>query len=188
MKIYTRTGDSGETGLFGGGRVSKSDMRVEAYGSVDELNAVVGWCVGLLEPIEVESAERLRLVQADLFNLGAHLATPAPREGRRKPELPPLPSDRIATMERWMDEWEAVLPPLTSFILPGGSESGSALHMCRTVCRRAERRVVALGSAEAIDPSILTYLNRLSDTLFVLARFINRRCEQPETTWNPNAR
>lgn len=151
MKIYTRTGDGGETALFGGGRVPKTHRRVEAYGSVDELNAVLGRA--LLSVEAPESRPRLARVQHDLFALGAHLATPPTPEGRRRPQLPALPSARIEQMEAWMDEAEGELPPLKGFILPGGSPGAAELHVCRTVCRRAERAVVALAEASAASDS-----------------------------------
>jgi cob(I)alamin adenosyltransferase len=185
MRIYTRTGDRGETGLFGGGRVPKDSARVEAYGAVDELNAAVGLAVVALETEDAgEIVERLRLVQADLFNLGANLAAPTDAEGRRRSShIPALPAGRAAEMERWIDEAEEELPPLRSFILPGGTEGAARLHLARTVCRRAERRVVALSHREAIDPAILVYLNRLSDLLFTLARLANRRAGREDVEW-----
>jgi len=145
MKIYTRTGDGGRTALFGGGRVPKDHPRVCAYGEVDELNAFLGRALGTLEV--PQSRERLEQVQHDLFALGSHLATPPARDGRRRPELPPLPEARIAEMEAWMDEAEEALPPLRDFILPGGGPGAGELHVCRTVCRRAERAVLALVDA-----------------------------------------
>lgn len=181
MRIYTRTGDEGETGLFGGGRVPKSHRRVMAYGEVDELNAVVGWTLTQLP--DGEDAARLRDVQADLFAIGGHLATPA--EARSRGHLPPLPEERAGEFEGWIDALDAELEPLASFILPGGSAAGAALHLARTVCRRAERAVVALAAAEEVDPVILVYLNRLSDLLFALARAVNHRDGAPETAWRP---
>lgn len=178
-RIYTRTGDDGETGLFGGGRVRKSHRRVTAYGTVDELNAAVGAAVAKLDGGSV--ADRLTLIQGDLFNLGAHLATPA--DARSRNHLPQLPEDRVAELEAWIDEADAGLEPLKSFILPGGSEAGAALHLARTVCRRAERAVVALAGEEVTDPFITVYLNRLSDLLFVWARLVNHRAGVPETPW-----
>ena len=179
MKIYTRRGDQGETGLFGGGRVPKSSPRVAAYGEVDELNATLGWALSQ-EPGDVV-AGRLRVIQSDLFALGGHLATP---EGARSAaHLPPLPEARPAELEAWMDEADAELEPLESFILPGGSPAGAALHLARTVCRRAERAVVALAAEESVDPSILTYLNRLSDYLFQAARLCNHRAGVPDSPW-----
>jgi cob(I)alamin adenosyltransferase len=186
LKIYTRTGDEGETSLFGGGRVRKDDVRVEAYGEVDELNAAVGLAIASLESMgSSESVERLRRVQEDLFAIGAHLATPT---GSRRGEaaathLPPLPLARIAEMEQWMDAAEERLPPLKTFILPGGSETAARLHLARTICRRAERRVCHLGESEGIAPEILVYLNRLSDLLFVLARLANVVEDREDIPW-----
>lgn len=182
-RIYTRTGDAGDTGLFGGGRTRKSDSRVAAYGEVDELNAVLGSAA--LRVTDGWIRWRLQLVQADLFTIGAHLATPPARDDRRLPQLPPLPEERVAEMERWMDEASAALPELRSFILPGGSEGGVALHVARTVCRRAERAVVALADDGAVSPVILVYLNRLSDLLFVAARRENALAGTTERPWSP---
>lgn len=182
LRIYTRTGDGGDTGLFGGGRVAKSHPRVEAYGAVDELNAVLGWAMTIVT--EPSMAERLTVVQADLFAIGAHLATP-PIEGRTAPHLPPLPDDRIPAMENWIDGAEAQLPELRSFILPGGSQGGAALHVARTVCRRAERRVVDLARHDDAPDSAIVYLNRLSDLLFVLARLENLHAGRAEQAWQP---
>jgi len=181
MKIYTRTGDEGETALFGGGRVSKAEVRVQAYGEVDELNACLGWAITQVasEPIR----DRLQQVQHDLFVVGAHLATPEPRPGRRRPETPALPGARVAQMEAWMDEAERELPALTAFVLPGGTPGAAALHMARTVCRRAERGVVALAAAEPVDGEVLQYLNRLSDLLFVFARLENHRAGSADVEW-----
>ncbi|MSR22362.1 MAG: cob(I)yrinic acid a,c-diamide adenosyltransferase [Gemmatimonadetes bacterium] len=186
MKIYTRTGDSGETSLFGGGRVAKDDPRVTAYGTLDEVNACLGLALRVLEV--ASSGRRLASVQHDLFALGAHLAAP-PRKGRKSPELPPLPEGRVAEMEEWMDEADARLPPLKAFILPGGSQGAAELHVCRTVCRRAERTLLPLVSGG--DPGALfamRYLNRLSDLLFVLARLENLASGTPEVEWVKDAR
>lgn len=182
-RIYTRTGDAGETGLFGGGRVRKSSARVTAYGEVDELNAVLGWALTRIEDDEI--APRLRVIQGDLFALGAHLATPP--DARSRAHLPPLPEERPGEFEGWIDAAEAQLDPLHSFILPGGAEAGAALHLARTVCRRAERGVVALAGEEEVAPAILVYLNRLSDLLFDLARLANRRAGVEETPWRPRS-
>lgn len=184
-RIYTRTGDTGETGLFGGGRVPKDDIRVEAYGAVDELNAVIGVALAQLDDATI--AERLRVVQADLFTLGAHLATPH-REGRSAPHLPPLPEMRVAEMERWIDEADTELPPLRAFILPGGGRAAAALHYARTVCRRAERRVVTLAAQEPVQPAIVVYLNRLSDLLFAFARLATKRAGGTDERWEPGHR
>jgi cob(I)alamin adenosyltransferase len=180
-RIYTRTGDAGETGLFGRGRVSKASPRVEAYGEVDELNATLGWAASQSQDERVVSL--ITTLQADLFAIGAHLAAPGRTAG-----LPELPTDRAKEMEDWIDTADAQLPELRSFILPGGSPSGAALHVARTVCRRAERRVVSLAATEEVDASILIYLNRLSDLLFTAARLVNHRAGQIETRWEPRPR
>jgi cob(I)alamin adenosyltransferase len=181
MKIYTKTGDGGETGLFGGGRVSKAHGRVEAYGAIDELNSVIGWAI--TQQRDEAIGEQLLAVQADLFTIGAQLATPEGSRARR-PVVPDLPESRIGELEQWIDELQANLPELRHFILPGGSAPGAALHLARTVCRRAERRVVALRELEAIEPSTITYLNRLSDLLFVLARSVNQQARIAEQPWH----
>lgn len=181
MKIYTRTGDRGETALFGGGRVRKDHLRVEAYGTVDELNATIGWAVANVADETIRA--RLEELQHDLFILGSDLATPPPADGRRRPETPALPTARVAEMERWMDEAEEDLPPLRAFVLPGGSAGAAALHVARTVCRRAERSVVALADSEVVDAEVITWLNRFSDLLFTLARLENHRAGHPDVEW-----
>jgi cob(I)alamin adenosyltransferase len=180
LRIYTRTGDDGETGLFGGGRVPKSDARVDAYGVVDELNAVLGLAIASVRDASI--SELLSSIQPDLFIVGAHLATPETTRGRR-PTLPPFPVERIAEFERRIDEAEAELPPLDAFVMPGGSAGGAALHHARTVCRRAERAVVGLAAEVAVDGDVIVYLNRLSDLFFVLARLENQRADEPERKW-----
>lgn len=179
MKIYTRTGDQGETGLFGGGRVSKAHVRVVAYGAVDELNAVLGWAITQLD---TDLGARLRTVQGDLFAMGAHSATPGASQ-RKRPALPPLP-DRVPELEAWIDALDAGLPALRSFILPGGSSGAAALHVARTVCRRAERAVVALAQSDPVESGIVVYLNRLSDLLFTLAREANRAAGVADAEWH----
>jgi cob(I)alamin adenosyltransferase len=178
VKIYTRTGDDGSTGLLGPGRVLKSVPRVEAYGAIDELNAGLGvvrsldrdrWLVDPLGPI-----------QSQLFNLGAELATTTPAMLEK---LERLSDSEVASLEQWIDRLEADLPPLASFILPGGGALGAQLHAARTVCRRAERRLVALAEAESIEPRLIRYLNRLGDLLFVMARWCNHRAGLPEVEW-----
>ncbi|MBT8404077.1 MAG: cob(I)yrinic acid a,c-diamide adenosyltransferase [Gemmatimonadetes bacterium] len=181
MKIYTRTGDAGETALFGGGRVSKDHHRVAAYGMIDELNATVGVAVGQVADAGI--ASQLRMVQHDLFALGAILATLPREDGTPHPHVPEMPRARIDEMEVWMDEAETELPPLRQFVLPGGTSGSAALHLARTVCRRAERAVVHLGTLEAIEDDLVPYLNRLSDLLFTLARLDNRRADVPDVTW-----
>ncbi|HEX8906478.1 MAG TPA: cob(I)yrinic acid a,c-diamide adenosyltransferase, partial [Longimicrobiaceae bacterium] len=190
MKIYTKTGDRGETGLFGGGRVPKDHARVEAYGEVDELNSTIGLVLPHLDTSGLwEISEGLRQVQADLFTVGANLATPAPEDGgRENAHIPPLDAGRIEALEQWIDAADTELEPLTTFILPGGSPAAAALHLARTVCRRAERRVVALSHEATVRPEYITYLNRLSDLLFTLARLANHHAGLPDTPWAPNPR
>jgi cob(I)alamin adenosyltransferase len=181
MKIYTKTGDKGETGLFGGGRVSKSHPRVEAYGDIDELNAMIG----LARSIEMMPRidEVLAPVQRDLFSLGALLATPNRDKVKQQLEKARIDDTRVAELERAIDDGEAELEPLTAFILPGGTPKSAALHVARTVCRRAERKVISLGGEVDVPPIVVKYLNRLSDLLFVLARVANRRAGAPEVIW-----
>lgn len=182
-RIYTRTGDKGETGLFGGGRVHKSHPRVGAYGAVDELNAAIGLALASLSDPGI--TERLAIVQADLFAIGSHLATPRRLDGTVHPYLPALPAGRAAEFEAWIDEADAELPELKAFILPGGKPGAAALHFARTVCRRAEREVVALDQVDEVDPEIVVYLNRLSDLLFQYARLANHRAGVGDTVWKP---
>jgi cob(I)alamin adenosyltransferase len=182
MKIYTRTGDTGETALFGGGRVTKDHHRVDAYGTVDELNAAVGWAVANVGDEEIR--EQLSLVQHDLFALGAVLATAPREEGRAEPKgVPEVPVGRISEMEAWIDAADMELPPLRSFVLPGGSRGGAALHVARTVCRRAERAVVHLSTLEPVASGVVAYLNRLSDLLFTYARLENQRAGVADVEW-----
>ncbi len=179
MKIYTGGGDRGETGLFGGRRTGKDDPRIEAYGTVDELGALLGLADGLDEGGEI--AESIRSIQRDLFAIGSVLACPDPGD----PEVDPLPEDAPAKLEGWIDRLEEELPPLKQFILAGGCPQAGALHLARTVCRRAERRAVALGRELNVPDPIVVYLNRLSDFLFVAARWANRRAgvsEEPRHT------
>jgi cob(I)alamin adenosyltransferase len=182
VKIYTRTGDDGSTGLLGPGRVLKSDHRVEAYGTVDELNAVLG-------TVRSADAERwfdadLAAIQDRLFALGATLATTSPELRAR---LDRVSDEDVAGLEHTIDRLDADLPPLTQFILPGGTPLAAHLHHARTVCRRAERRVVVLGS-DAADGTVVRYLNRLADLLFVMARSANHRAGRTETAWKPRPR
>lgn len=179
MKIYTRTGDAGETALFDGRRVPKCDLRVDAYGEVDELNAVLG--VALSEPLDADLADLLRSIQRDLFALGGRLADPS-RKIAPRVEKVLLSTADVARLETAIDRFESELPPLRRFILPGGTRAGAMLHVARTVCRRAERRIVLIGS-DALEPELLAYVNRLSDLLFVLARVVNQRAGLPEAEW-----
>lgn len=181
MKIYTRTGDAGATGLFGGGRVSKDDPRVEAYGDVDELNAVLGMARAA-EPMP-RIDELLVLVQRDLFALGALLATPDREKMAQHLEKARIDEARIDQLERAIDDADAELEPLRAFVLPGGSPKAATLHLARTVCRRAERRVVHLQRTVDLPALGVIYLNRLSDLLFTLARLANARAGVGEVTW-----
>jgi cob(I)alamin adenosyltransferase len=179
VTIYTKTGDAGETGLLGGARVSKAAPRVAAYGEVDELNA---W-IGLVRATGADAALAAMLdrIQRDLFAIGSRLADPSGRVTGRV-EKTAVAADDVSRLEGWIDALQAELPPLRRFILAGGSPAGASLHVGRTVCRRAERAVVALGR-DAVEPEVLVYLNRLSDLLFVMARAANHRAGAPESEW-----
>ncbi|MDB5295648.1 MAG: ATP/cobalamin adenosyltransferase [Phycisphaerales bacterium] len=209
MKIYTKTGDDGSTGLIGGSRVRKSDRRIECYGTVDELNAAIGLAVGAVGAVGAGAAANaghpmippaagavadppapdpladlvgpLRAVQADLFTVGSHLATPD--ENPHKANLPPLDEQMVSRLEMGIDAAEAELPPLRTFVLPGGTEAAARLHLARTVCRRAERLLVDFAMDRPVPSIVLTYLNRLSDWLFVLARLCNHRCGVADIPW-----
>jgi cob(I)alamin adenosyltransferase len=177
LKIYTKTGDEGETGLFGGGRVPKDDPRVRAYGEVDELNAALGMAAALV-PDGFEAA-LFETIQRDLFSIGAELATPDPAKLRGTP----IGARGIAALEETIDNYEEQLVPLKNFILPAGTPKACALHLARTVCRRAERSVVSLARDQQVNPLIVHYLNRLSDLLFVLARAVNAKAGRPDIAW-----
>ncbi len=181
MKIYTRTGDRGETGLFGGGRVPKDHPRVAAYGDVDELNSAIG-VARATEPRELHDA-LLESVQRDLFSLGGHLATPDPDKVRKALERAVLPETRAAEFERVMDDADAELPALRAFVLPAGTPKAAALHLARTVCRRAERSVIHLSHEAEVPEPFVIYLNRLSDLLFTLARLANHRAGSGDVVW-----
>jgi cob(I)alamin adenosyltransferase len=175
MRIYTKTGDDGTTGLFGGTRVSKCASRVAAYGEVDELNSFLGWARAARPSPETQ--EVLRAAQEACFRVGAFLASAPGRD----PGVPRVSEEEIAGMERTIDRCEEALEPLKTFVLPGGSEAGARLHVARAVCRRAERSIVALSNDEVIDPMLVKWVNRLSDLLFVLGRYENRGT--PEEPW-----
>lgn len=179
MKIYTRTGDCGSTGLFGGPRVAKDDDRIEAYGTVDELNAVIGVtrAAGVDEAIDDQLAE----IQHELFAIGAELAAPDPD----RHHLRTISPAHIETLEQWIDSHELTLPPLKTFILPAGTAAATQMHVARAVCRRAERRVVTLARRQeaSVSEELMIYLNRLSDLLFVLARAVNHRAGVQDTAW-----
>ena len=181
MKIYTRTGDAGETGLFGGGRVPKDHPRVAAYGDVDELNAAIG-LARALEP-QAFAAALLEEIQRDLFAIGGRLASPDPDKVGKALAKAALPEGRARALEEAIDSAEDRLPPLERFVLPGGTPKAAALHVARTVCRRAERSVVGLAREAEVPPPILAYLNRLSDLLFVLARRANADAGRPDVAW-----
>ncbi len=190
MKIYTKAGDAGETGLFGGARVPKDDARVEAYGTVDELNCALGAARAALPP-DSPLDELLARLQSELFDLGAELATPPARLDTRLGAKVPLATDeRVAALEAEIDRMEEELAPLKTFILPGGTSVAAALHMARAVCRRAERRTVTLAHLDsaAVRPEALRYLNRLSDLLFVLARYANHTAGLPDVPWRPSTK
>jgi cob(I)alamin adenosyltransferase len=181
LKIYTKTGDQGTTGLFGGGRVSKDDPRVEAYGDVDELNAALGLARSIEMMPRVD--EVLVPVQRDLFGIGALLATPDLAKMHEQLAKARIDDARLAELEAAIDACDAELEPLKAFILPGGTPKSAALHVARTVCRRAERRVIRLRHDVELPAMVVIYLNRLSDLLFVLARVANRRAGTAEPTW-----
>ncbi|MEP7049558.1 MAG: cob(I)yrinic acid a,c-diamide adenosyltransferase, partial [Pseudomonadota bacterium] len=180
MKIYTRTGDAGETGLFGGARVEKDDPRVEAYGTVDELNS----CLGVARALGVapQTDASLLQIQGDLFTLGAELACVAGKEEKLRMAL--VSQADIQRLEGWIDQSEGPLEPLKHFVLPGGSPSAAELHRARTVCRRAERRTLTAGRISPIRPEVVIYLNRLSDLLFVLARYENHTSSVVDIPWH----
>jgi cob(I)alamin adenosyltransferase len=193
-KIYTRTGDKGKTSLVGGARVSKSHLRLDAYGTVDELNSWLGVlqteiAVVFIDPARFGSAvallnQRLTIIQNDLFNVGSQLAC---EDKAMRAKLPPVNETQIKELETWMDEFSADLKPLKNFILPGGTRAASFAHVCRTICRRTERLSVGLAESgpEEVDPMLVQYLNRLSDFFFVLARHLNRLLWVEEPIWEP---
>ncbi len=184
MKIYTKTGDSGETSLFGGTRIKKTDERIQAHGHIDELNAQLGLAIATVgSHPQLESVkEILRPIQHQLFVLGSHLATPY-TNGNTPDSLPTFEEGFVEQLEQLIDALEESLTTLKTFILPGGHPAAAQLHLARTVCRRAERAVVALAHNQEILPAIMRYLNRLSDLLFVLARSVNAKTGNPETEW-----
>jgi cob(I)alamin adenosyltransferase len=181
MKIYTRTGDEGDTALFGGGRVPKDDPRVVAYGDIDELNSALG-VVRATEPVELFQ-EVLEAIQRDLFSIGGQLATPDPSRVAKALVKADLSPERVSELERLMDAADQELPPLRAFVLPAGTPKAAALHLARTICRRAERSVVHLAHEKEVPGLFLVYLNRLSDLLFTLARLVNHRAGVNDVTW-----
>jgi len=179
MKIYTKTGDSGETGLFGGARVSKASLRVEAYGEVDELNSTVGWARVEVSDPDLDAV--LNRIQNDLFEVGAELGSTDDRKKKSTMQL--IAEAQVEALERAIDKYEEGPPPLTCFVLPGGGESAARFHVARCVCRRAERSLVALGTHEPLRGELFRYLNRLSDLLFVLARHANHVAGVEDIPW-----
>ena len=181
MKIYTKTGDDGTTGLFGGKRVAKFSAGIEAYGTVDELNAVIG--VALTHDLHAKVSEPLQHISSLLFTVGSDLATP--QDASQKSSVPAITEEHVDFLEKWIDAYQEHLPALRNFILPGGSPGGAHLHLARTVCRRAERAIVALKQDEEINPIVLRFINRLSDYFFVAARFVNAKEGHDDIEWKP---
>lgn len=189
FKIYTKTGDKGETALYGGTRVSKASARVDAYGTIDELNAFIGIAKSHID--DSDCLKQLAEIQYDLFTLGSEAATPIDKVylANGKSRLPvTIKEEDINKLEVWMDKMDESLEPLQFFILPGGGKAATFLHAARTICRRAERGMVFLNETEEVRPELIKYLNRLSDYLFVLARYVSMLDNEQEEYWNPNAR
>ncbi|AKU90115.1 cob(I)yrinic acid a,c-diamide adenosyltransferase [Vulgatibacter incomptus] len=182
--IYTKTGDKGQTGLFGGGRVRKDDPRVEAYGAVDELNAALGIAEAEIGDEAIKGW--IKKIQDELFVVGAELSTPDPDAVKR--QVVPVGPDQVSWMESTIDTIDAEVPPLRQFVLPGGHRGAAHLHLARTICRRAERRVLTFSDHAEVRTEVITYLNRLSDLLFMLARLVNHRSGIAEPVWNPPLR
>ena len=189
MKIYTKTGDKGETSLYGGTRVSKAAARVESYGTLDELNAFIG--LAKAEISDEKVLNQLQKIQFDLFTVGSEAATPTDKmllaNGKNRLDLM-ISEKEITELELWMDDFDAELEPLRFFILPSGGKAAASIHVCRTVCRRAERAMVHLNETEEVRPELIKYLNRLSDYLFILARYISKISGEKEEYWNPSER
>ncbi len=189
MKIYTKTGDKGETSLYGGTRVSKAAARVESYGTLDELNAFIG--LAKAEISDEKVLNQLQKIQFDLFTVGSEAATPTDKlilaNGKNRLDLM-ISEEEISELEHWMDDLDGELEPLQFFILPSGGKAVASIHVCRTVCRRAERTMVYLNETEEVRPELIKYLNRLSDYLFILARYISKISGEKEDYWNPSER
>ena len=186
MKLYTKTGDGGTTGLFGGQRVEKDHPRVEAYGTVDELNSVLGWCVTVCD--DADLGKLLNRIQSRLFDIGANLATSQTKAANATAlqKVPAITQAMIDELEQAIDATCAGLPDMKYFILPGGTELAGRLHIARTVCRRAERRCLSLKHQEQVSDAIIIYLNRLSDLLFALARHANQQAAVEDVPWKPD--
>lgn len=181
LKLYTKTGDKGQTSLLGGQKVSKSDLRIEAYGNVDELNSFVGLLKDQKE-VPARIGSQFYWIQENLFSLGSILATQSGFKGFKLPEITDV---EVKQIEVWIDKYSAELPELKTFILPGGHQVVSLCHVCRTVCRRTERSIIALSNAEPVEAHIIEFMNRLSDYFFVMARKLADMLEAPETPWSP---
>lgn len=179
MKIYTKTGDAGETGLFGGARVSKASLRVDAYGQVDELNSTIGWARVEISDHGIDSL--LNRIQNELFEVGAELGSTT--ESKQKSAISLIEEDRVQALERAIDQYEQGPPALSTFVLPGGTEAAARFHLARCICRRAERALVALAAEEPLRGELFHYLNRLSDLLFVLARYSNHQAGLSDIPW-----
>lgn len=188
MKIYTRTGDKGETSIFTGQRLPKNDPMIDALGTVDECNCSIGLAIAMIGKNDKLNhlKEQLEIVQHALFDVGAALATPRTSASESKIEKTRFDQEEIAVLEKWIDNMQSQLPELHSFILPGGHPCGASLHLARSICRRAERLVVPLAQRADVSKSVLIYLNRLSDYLFVLSRYVNHLMQSPETLWQPH--
>lgn len=182
-KIYTKTGDKGETSLFTGKRVRKNDPYIDALGTVDECNSAIGASLAFLPQSASQVRDQLTAIQHALFDLGAALATPRSSASLSKIAKTRFDHEGVELLEKWIDAWELQLPPLTTFILPGGHPAGAMLHVARSICRRAERLVVPINRETDVSDEVLMYLNRLSDYLFVVSRFVNHHLNSPETLW-----
>lgn len=183
MKIYTKGGDKGQTSLYGGRRVSKDDIRIEAYGTIDELNSHVGHLVSLLSS-DIDQNELLTEIQNRLFTIGSNLAS----DPQKDLPTPDLTEEDIVKLENAMDNMDTELEPLRAFVLPGGSAANSVAHVCRTVTRRAERRMISLAGVEEVNPILIKYVNRLSDYFFVVSRYIAHKLNHAETPWVPRGK
>lgn len=189
IKIYTRKGDNGTTSLFTGERINKNHPFIEALGAVDEGNSSLGIAISLLpttDPVLIKAKTQLETIQHALFDVGAALATPRRSQETQKVERTSFDSEATSQLEKWIDEMEEHLSPLKTFILPGGHPAGAVLHLSRTMIRRAERKVLPLYEQADVNQNVLIYLNRLSDYLFVLSRFVNHYLRVPETQWQPH--
>ena len=185
VKIYTKTGDNGETTLFSGQRVPKNDPFIEALGSVDECNSAIGIAISFMnnEASLKQTRDQLEIIQHTLFDLGASLATPQTKAGDRKIEQTRFDEEGTKLLEEWIDQMQETLPELHTFILPGGHPAGAFLHLARSICRRSERSVTPMSKKADVSKNVFVYLNRLSDYLFVASRYVNYLCKQPETLW-----